>query len=229
MNHPGQKTFRIIGLCILSALAIYWFATDGLDMLRGKDAWKKGLSPAAVNELENMAETSNEADMGIVSRVVDGDTLEMDSGEKVRLIGVDTPESKDNAKLKRDAKRTGQDAATIIKMGEEAAEFTKKLVEGEQVRLEYDVQKKDKYGRTLAYAYLLPKQAENYDNKAVLAFGRFLDDGYGGLGKASLVFVNATLVKAGYAQVMTIPPNVKYQDLFVKLEKEAREKGRGLW
>ncbi|MFQ5990722.1 MAG: thermonuclease family protein [Candidatus Methylomirabilales bacterium] len=48
----------------------------------------------------------------------------------------------------------------------------------------------------------------------------FLDDG---------TFVNAWLVENGYAMVMTVPPNVTYQDLFLKLQREAREAGRGLW
>ena len=41
--------------------------------------------------------------------------------------------------------------------------------------------------------------------------------------------VNAELVRLGYAQVMTVPPNVKHQELFVKLQREARDAGRGLW
>jgi len=88
-----------------------------------------------------------------VHRVVDGDTLQLSNGEKVRLIGVDTPESADNPKLRRDAQKTGQDRSEIIQMGKEAAGFTRKLVEGKQVRMEYDVQQRDKYGRLLAYVF----------------------------------------------------------------------------
>lgn len=72
-------------------------------------------------------------------------------------------------------------------------------MEGKNVRLEFDVQQKDKYGRLLAYVY------------------------------AGDTFVNAELVKQGYAQITTYPPNVKYVNHFKKLEKEAREQGRGLW
>jgi micrococcal nuclease len=85
-------------------------------------------------------------------------------------------------------------------MGKEAAAFTKQLVEGKKVRLELDVQKRDKYKRLLAYAYL--------------------EDG---------TFVNAKIVEEGYAQVLTIPPNVKHADTFLKLQREAREKHKGLW
>ncbi len=68
------------------------------------------------------------------------------------------------------------------------------------VRLEFDVQELDRYGRTLAYVYL--------------------EDG---------TFVNAWLVENGYAAVLTVPPNVKHQGLFLKLQREAREQKRGLW
>ena len=135
-----------------------------------------------------------------VQRVIDGDTFKLTNGERVRLIGVDTPESKLNEKLKRDAKRTKQNAKTILALGLRSKEFSKKLLEGKRVRLEFDIQPRDRYGRLLAYVYL--------------------ENG---------TFVNAELLKEGYAQIMTIPPNVKYKDLFLKLQREARENQRGHW
>lgn len=136
----------------------------------------------------------------LVKRVVDGDTLQLVSGERVRLIGMDTPEIHESSKLYRDSQRTRQDIQTIKELGRRAFEFTKKLVEGERVSLEFDVEKHDKYGRILAYVYL--------------------KDG---------TFVNAEIVKQGYASLMTIPPNVKYADLFRRLYQEARMNKRGLW
>ncbi len=68
------------------------------------------------------------------------------------------------------------------------------------MRLEFDVEKRDRYGRTLAYVYL--------------------EDG---------TFVNAKILEEGYGQVMTIPPNVKYSDHFLKLQREARAGNKGLW
>ena len=136
----------------------------------------------------------------LVKRVVDGDTLQLVSGERVRLIGIDTPEIHESSKLYRDSQRTRQDIQTIKELGRRAFEFTKKLVEGERVSLEFDVEKHDKYGRILAYVYL--------------------KDG---------TFVNAEIVKQGYASLMTIPPNVKYADLFRRLYQEARMNKRGLW
>ncbi len=121
-----------------------------------------------------------------VARVIDGDTIVLAGGEKVRYIGVDTPE-------------TVHPQKPVEFMGKEASAFNKALVEGKDIRLEYDVGRKDRYGRTLAYVYL------------------------------DTLFVNAELVRQGYAQVSTYPPNVKYVDLFVALQREARDAGRGLW
>lgn len=136
----------------------------------------------------------------LVKRVVDGDTLLLGNGERVRLIGIDTPEIHDSNKLNRDSKRSQQSISEIKEMGRQSYEFTKKLVEGKIVSLEFDVEKHDKYKRLLAYVYL--------------------KDG---------TFVNAEIVKEGYASLMTYPPNVKYADLFMKLYRQARENKRGLW
>lgn len=136
----------------------------------------------------------------LVKRAIDGDTIQLETGEMVRLIGIDTPEMHESDKLYRDSRRTRQDIRTIKELGKRAYEFTKKLVEGKRVSLEFDKEKRDKYGRLLAYAYL--------------------KDG---------IFINAEIVKQGYASLLTIPPNVKYSDLFLKLYQEARLKNRGLW
>jgi micrococcal nuclease len=88
----------------------------------------------------------------------------------------------------------------VERYGKEAANFTKKILQGRRVRLEYDVQPRDRYGRILAYVYL--------------------EDG---------TFFNAELVRQGYARIATYPPNVKHADEFVRLEREAREANRGLW
>ena len=122
-----------------------------------------------------------------VDHVIDGDTFILADSEKVRLIGVDAPE-------------TVHPAKSVQHYGKEASEFAKRMLEGKQVRLEMDVQERDQYGRLLAYVYL--------------------EDG---------TFFNAELVKQGYAQVSTYPPNVKYVELFTQLQKEARENKRGLW
>jgi micrococcal nuclease len=144
-----------------------------------------------------------------VVKIIDGDTLVVKyqgKEQKVRLIGMDTPEVSYNRKTKRDMEKSGKDLKAIIAQGKEASNFVKKLVQkGDQVGLEFDVQKvepprDDKPARLLAYVYL--------------ADGRML---------------NEEIVKAGYGQVYTVPPNVKYVELFRKAEREARESKRGLW
>ena len=144
--------------------------------------------------------TTNSNSYYTVSRVVDGDTIVLSDGRKVRLIGIDTPEVYYSEKLLRDSKKSGQDIKTIQGLGRRASVFTKDLCLGKKVRLEYDVDRYDRYKRTLAYIYL--------------------EDG---------TFVNAKIMQEGFAQVMTVAPNVKYADLFIRLQKEAREANRGLW
>ena len=126
-----------------------------------------------------------------VLRVVDGDTIELSNGEIVRYIGIDTPELRE------------KDASGWIynpmPYAEEARDFNRKLVEGASVRLEFDVQKKDKYNRLLAYIYSQDKM------------------------------VNLEMVREGYATLYTYPPNVKYTEQFLNAQKEARENKKGLW
>lgn len=118
-----------------------------------------------------------------VTRVIDGDTIVIEGGRRVRYIGINTPETHGKAQP----------------FGQEATEANRALVEGKMVRLEKDVSETDKYGRLLRYVYV---------------------DG---------TFVNAELVRQGYAQAVSYPPDVKYQDCFRALEREAREARRGLW
>ena len=124
-----------------------------------------------------------------VERVVDGDTIVVTGGERVRFIGVDTPETKDPRR-------------PVQCYGREASARTEELLApGTKVVLVYDVDRTDRYGRTLAYVY------------------RARDN----------LFVNASLVRDGYAMVLTVPPNVAKADEFVRLAREARESDRGLW
>ena len=137
----------------------------------------------------------------LVTRVFDGDTLRLANGEKVRLLGIDAPEMYESDKLYRDAQRSGQDIGAIMALGRKSYQFTKQLVEGKKVRLEFDVQQRDKYGRLLAHVFISNTQ----------------------------LFLNAEIIKQGYAEVMIIPPNFKYGDYFQGLYYEARENKIGLW
>ena len=131
---------------------------------------------------------------GVVVRLVDGDTVWVRLAgrvEKVRYIGVDTPEVHHPTR----GEQPGGRAAT---------EVNRRLVGGKPVRLEPDVQLRDRYGRMLAYVWVKgPDGAE--------------------------LMVNAELVRLGYANVMTVPPNVRHAEMFRKLQVDARLHHRGLW
>ncbi|MCX6163463.1 MAG: thermonuclease family protein [Ignavibacteriae bacterium] len=145
--------------------------------------------------------TDNTKEIFIVKRVVDGDTFELSNGEKVRLLGIDTPEKYESKKLDKDVEATGQDKKTIKKLGKLASDYVKNFVEGKKVILErepnYD--DKDRYGRLLRWIYL--------------------EDG---------TFVNGKIVRDGYAQVYEKFPVSKLDELR-KYQKEARDNNRGLW
>ena len=119
-------------------------------------------------------------------RVIDGDTIELDGSERVRLIGVDTPETVDPRR-------------PVEYFGKEAAAFTRRLAEGKTVRLEFDRETVDIYGRTLAYVYLPDR-----------------------------TLLNGEIIRQGYGHAYTRFP-FRYEREFVGLELEARAAGRGLW
>ena len=163
-----------------------------------------------------------------IERVIDGDTIVVTTPEgksqEVDLIGIDAPESGPNDKANKDVWRSGNDIETINKMGQEATEFVKELMayKGNAVNLEADVGERDKYDRLLAYAYKLVclHPCKMIERKGY-EYESFEDGVY--------IFVNATIIKSGYATPMTVPPNVKYADLFKELYEEAREQKWGLW
>ena len=124
-----------------------------------------------------------------VTRVYDGDTIEAlveGRSEKIRYIGIDTPEMDDPRPV-------------VLEMAREAAQANRELVGGRRVRLELDIQERDRYGRLLAYVWL------------------------------GDTLVNEWLVKEGYAAAPSFPPNVRYQDRLRTAERDARQAGRRLW
>ncbi len=128
--------------------------------------------------------------VGSVDRVVDGDTAKVwvdGKSEYVRYIGIDTPES-----VKEDS--------PVECFGQEASSFNEQLLaRNDQVRLEFDRERRDQYGRLLAYVYSGP------------------------------TLLQAELLREGYATTLEIPPNTSRARQFAKLESEARETGRGGW
>lgn len=126
-----------------------------------------------------------------VRRVIDGDTIQLESGQLVRYAGIDTPEVR-----RREGNDWVEDPEPYARA---ATEENRGLVEGLVVRLEYDVQSMDRFGRLLAYVY------------------------------RGDMMINAELLRRGLAQPMTIPPNVRHAELFRLLAHEARDHQRGLW
>ena len=97
--------------------------------------------------------------------------------------------------------------------GKEASDFTKSQLTDKTVWLQTDVGARDRYDRMLAYVWLKePSKKDLDDENAIRKY-----------------MYNARLLLDGYAQVMTIQPNSRYADLFVHLQREAREAKKGLW
>jgi micrococcal nuclease len=125
---------------------------------------------------------------GEVVEVTDGDTIEVELDgrvDDVRYIGVDTPEV--------------DPSIGVECFGADASELNARLVEGERVRLVFDAERRDRYGRLLAYVYV------------------------------GDTFVNAELLRRGAARTLTIAPNDSFADRFAQLAQEAANAGRGLW
>ena len=138
-----------------------------------------------------------------VLHVVDGDTIRVrlpGGPTPVRLIGIDAPEEHESDRLDRAARRSHRSKASIQALGRLATDFTRQHLLGRSVSLELDAERRDRYGRLLAYLWL--------------------PDG---------TLFNADILHAGYAHVLTIPPNVRYASHFRAIEREARLAGRGLW
>jgi micrococcal nuclease len=171
-RRPRSSAATLVVLILLIALA--WWRNDELPRTTER--------PPAATQNDTAA-----TPLVHVQRVVDGDTLLLDGGERVRLIGIDTPES-----VKPDTPPQPY--------GQEASEFTKQLVEGHFVRLEFDRHRKDQYGRTLAYVYV--------------------DD----------LLLNEEIVRQGFSRAETrFHFRSDFQKRFLAAEKEARTAKRGIW
>ena len=148
-------------------------------------------SPASqlVENLETSTqshESNSNNNSYLVTRVIDGDTIEIEGGQRIRYIGIDTPETVD----------PNRPAGCY---GQEASDKNKALVLNKRVKLEKDVSETDKYGRLLRYVYV--------------------DD----------IMVNDYLVRQGFANASSYPPDIKYQEQFLQAQQEAVANSLGLW
>ena len=163
--------------------------------------------PASSTEPANAAESSKPAlpagvTVAVVTRVVDGDTIDVEYVEGAKLPA---------ARVRMIGVDTPEVYGDREPYGPEASSFTKKQLTGKQVWLEKDVSETDRYGRALRYVWLTQPPPDPTEKQ--VREGMF----------------NAILVLQGYAQASTYPPDVKYADLFLKFQREARAANRGLW
>ena len=181
---PGRPAPRVAGTGLLALLVIVAVVLAGC---RPEPAPRLATSPA---ERATWPRAPVDALPALVEWVVDGDTFVARLGgrhERIRVIGVDTPE-------------TVAPGRPVERYGKEASSFARHELTEVTVRLSGDVEPRDRYDRLLAYVWL--------------------PDG---------TFWNALLAAEGYAQLLTVPPNVAYVDLFRRLVAEARTAHRGLW
>ena len=207
-----MKRKFIIATLLVMALTTMAFAHPGkldangghTDKETGEYHYHKG--PNALQSLEILR---NKVYKAKVERVVDGDTAIVsfifDDGskylkERVRFLGVDTPE-------------TVHPNKPVQYYGKEASDFTKAQLTDKIVWLQTDVSAKDRYDRMLAYVWLKEPTEKDLDDEAAIREYMY----------------NAKLLLEGYAQLMTIQPNSRYANLFVHFQREARQDNKGLW
>jgi micrococcal nuclease len=139
-----------------------------------------------------------------VTRVIDGDVIQIIYGgveKRVRLIGIDAPESRIDRDALKGANMSEHDIEAIVEMGAKAKAYVNGLIKrGNFITIEFDEKEMDRYGRLLCYVYL--------------SNGKML---------------NEEIVKAGYANVKAIPPNVEYKERFLNAFEYAKETKGGLW
>lgn len=119
--------------------------------------------------------------------VDDGDTIVLTDGKRVRYIGINAPEIAHGDQKEEP-------------FGSEATAFNKKMVLVKKIRLEFDRERNDQYGRLLAYV--------------------FLEDG---------TFLNASMLQTGFAYYLYREPNLKYDQMLMQSQREAMTAQEGIW
>ena len=179
----GGMVSRLLLLILLAwqsvAIAEVYKIEDA-DGVRYSD--RPSVGAKAVNVIDKIQRYKYE-----VKRIYDGDTITLENGKRVRLLGINTPEIESHY-------RQGEDG------GQNAKQWLKDKLQEGSVFLEYDIQKRDKYGRSLAHLF-------SVDGK----------------------HMNKELVQAGLAVLSIIPPNVRYADELIKAEKSAQQQDLGIW
>lgn len=162
-----------------------------------------------------------------VKTVYDGDTILLEDGRKLRLIGIDAPESYESEKLIFDSSHIKKDINFILEEGIKSKEFLVKLIEGKKVEIEYDIMNatndhKDKYGRELVYVKFLMK-------KPPIELLKFLEsEGKKVKWQKKMININALMIQCGRAFLYT-KYQFKHKDDFKKFEETAKRAKIGIW
>lgn len=179
MLHKMAKTFA----CLL----VVYLPSVQSEVYKWHDAQGRQHYSDRTNDNAKILPVATAASYYVVKKVFDGDTILLSNGQKVRLLGVNTPEVAGRNKNAEPG-------------GEEAKVWLKTWLEHKKVSLEFDVEKQDKYQRTLAYVFTKDKR-----------------------------HVNMELVRQGLATVNIYPPNLKYVQQLLAAQHEAERKGLGIW
>lgn len=184
MSFSKKQRSLLMSLVVLVIYAAYSFITGNKEF---QPPFQQ-ITPTPIEKevLSEKDPSSTESAEFIVTKVIDGDTIEVNDDLTVRYIGIDTPE-------------TVAPRQDVECFGKEASEKNRELLLNKKVVMEKDVSETDRYGRLLRYVYV-----EN-------------------------IMVNELLVRDGYAQARSYPPDIKYQERLRQAEREARERKSGLW
>ncbi len=134
---PDKFQTRKYAGIILGSLTLLSFVLGGITTPRPNESLQNEIESVAVSEQKTQGVDAR----FLVTRVIDGDTIEIEGGQRVRYLGIDTPETVDPRK-------------PVQCFGREASEKNKSLVAGQRVRLEKDITDADRYGRLLRYVYV---------------------------------------------------------------------------
>lgn len=128
-------------LIIISGFGFLWFGLKKIEVKQIPRSYPQIESREGTQSAENVETNEIEGEQAYVTKVIDGDTIELQSGQRVRLLGIDTPETKDPRR-------------SVECFGKQASAKTKELLEGKIVILQKDVSETDKYSRLLRYIFL---------------------------------------------------------------------------
>lgn len=147
---------------------------------------------------------------GLVSRFGSGSPVAFEEARVSQVVDGDTVRLTDGTTVRLVGVNTPETSGEPEAYGEQAREYARGILENQRVYLERDVSETDQFGRALRYLWL--ERPERIDEESI----------------RSSMF-NAMALREGFAQPYTFPPDVRYQDLFMEIAKEARDEGRGLW